>query len=370
VGRDPGRQRRRRWGPVGLILPILASFGFWIPSAAAAQSSDPEPAEDSLDGIEAFPVSSWLAEPNIGYGSFHPAALGFFASLRPGFIPRLPTNLPAGMFEVRATESWAKVISEKDGAYDLDYEVLRTEAALSYGLPLGMLLELDFDTASRVGGILDPFMNGFHNTFGIPLGPRGRLPNDAFRIHLEPGQGRPNINLDGDAGDPFARTLTLTFQQIVFHGGERWPTLSYSISVGPSLEPYGGLSGGSPVALAASISLSKGYGDFHVALGFDYAWFGLEDYLGSTLRATRWGILAVAEWNCFDNFSLAIEFLSMRGQIDSFSGFSRPSFELNYGFHWEILRSFRIDFSMIHDLENPANAPDFGFQLGLLLRFD
>jgi hypothetical protein len=313
-------------------------------------------------------ISSWLINPNIGYGSFHSAALGFFQSLRPGFVPRLPTRLPAGSFELRATESWAKVISEKDGAYDLDYEVLRTEASVAYGLPLRMLLELDFDTASRVGGILDPFMNGFHDTFGIPLGPRGKLPNNSFRIHLEPGHGRPDINLDNDAGRPFTRSLTLTFQQVFIPGDEVRPAVSYSVSLGPSLGPYGDVSGGSPLDVSASVSIAKGFGDFHFSVGFDYAWFGVESYLGTELRTARWGILAVAEWNCLETFSLAIEFLSMRGQVDSFSGFSRPSFELNYGFHWEILPDFRIDFSMIHDLENPANAPDFGFQLGLILR--
>jgi hypothetical protein len=353
----------------GVELLFLIATSLLLPLSIQAQDekdpSPPSPPESPEEGA----TSSWFRTPNLGYGPFHGAALGFFPSLRPGLVPRAPADLAQGTVELRATESWAKVISEKSGSFDLDYEVLRTEGAISYGLAEGMLLEMDFDTGTRVNGILDPLMNGFHNTFGIPLGPRGRLPNNSFRIQLEPGQGRPDINLDHDSGQTYTRTLILAWEHMVTYGDDSSPALGYSLSVGPRLGPFENLRGGSPVDLSLSVCAAKGWGDFRFSLAADGSWYGQEHFMGTTLRTYQWGFLGAVEWNCLTDFSLVFQLLSMSGIVDRFDRHSSPSFEGAYGFKWEILKDFQVGLSMIHELENPVNAPDFGFQLELILRW-
>jgi hypothetical protein len=373
--RDRAGASGRRPGPqAALAAGLLAGVLFWAvslaPGSAAAQDEPPSPATQASppEGSD-DPPSSWLGQPNVGYGPYHQAALGFWNSLRLGFTPRPPVSLPDGTFEVRATESWAKVIAEKDQSFNLDYEVLRTQASISYGLSNDTLVDLDFDTATRVHGILDPLMNGFHNTFAIPLGPRGRLPDNSFRIELEPGQGRPPITLDHDAGRPFTRSAVVSLQNALTYGDENVPALSWSVSIRPPLGHFEPLQEGSPVDLSGSFSLSKGYGDFYVYAAVSFSLYGDESYSGTGLKAYQWASLGALEWNCLGDVSVVCQCLVTSGAVDSFGPFTKPSYELCYGFKWEIARNFRLDFAMLHDVVNPINSPDFGFQLELSLRW-
>lgn len=341
-------------------------FAARMPGALAQEAAAPPPTSPTPE-VEA--ESLWNRQPNVGYGPFRQAALGFFHSLRPGFTPRVPVSLPEGNVEVRATESWEKVIAEKDQAFNLDYEILRTEASVAYGLSDSACLELDFDTATRVHGILDPLMNGFHDTFAIPLGPRGRLPNNSFRIELAPGQGRPPINLDRDAGRPFTRAVVLTLEEALTYGDDLWPAVAVSFSVRPPMGHFEKLSGGSTIDLSASLSASKTYGEFTLYLAANYSLFGDESFSGTPMRPSQWQGLAALEWRCLEDVSLVLQCLSTGPAVSSFERFSKPAFELCYGFKWEVTPNVRIDFGMLHDLQNPVAAPDFGFQLEVSLRF-
>jgi hypothetical protein len=366
-----GRSRRSSVSSALLPCCLLVSLSAVDPRPALAQ--DPPPSSSSSPakggGEDSDDSSSWFSQTNVGYGPYHQGALGFFNSLRLGFIPRVPTFLPDGSFEARATESWAKDIALKDQSYNLDYEILRTQASIAYGISNQTLVELDFDTATRVHGILDPLMNGFHDTFAIPLGPRGRLPNNSFRIELEPGQGRPAINLDRDAGRPFTRAVILSVQHALTYGDDVLPAFAYSFSARPPLGRFEPLSGGSPIDLSGSLSASKSFGDFYLYLAADLSLFGDESYAGTPLRAYQWGGLGAVEWNCLPRFSVIVQCMSMSGAVNTFGRFSKPSYELCYGVKWEVARNFRLDLGMLHDVQNPINAPDFGFQLELCLRW-
>lgn len=351
-----------------LLIPLQAALAQEPPAdSPRASSSTEDPAATQEVIIEQR--SAWFGSPNIGYGPYHQVPLGFFNSLRLGFIPRAPEYLPEGAWEARVTESWAKVISEKDKTFDLDYEVLRSEAGIAYGLTNETFLSLNFDTASRVHGILDPFMNAFHNTFGIPLGPRGRLPNNSFRVELNPGQGRPPISLDDDAGRPFTRSIVLSTQHTITYGDEWMPAISLSGSLRPPLGHFEPLEGGSPIDLSASIGASKSFGDFYLYLAASYSLFGDETYAGTPLKSYQWGVLGALEWHVLENFSLVVQCLSTSGLVPSFEPFNQPAYELCCGFKWEVARDFRIDFALLHDVVDPINAPDFGFQLEFSLRW-
>ena len=361
-------QRQVRALSVFLPVALFLAVSSCEPSRAVAQDEHLSP--PSPETPEGGDESTWMSRPNVGFGPYHQAALGFWNSLRLGFSPRAAQVLPKGMFEIRATESWAKDISEKDGAFDLDYEILRTEASISYGLSGWAFLELDFGTATRVHGILDPLMNGFHNTFAIPLGPRGRLPDNSFRAEMEPGEGRPPINLDHDAGHPFTRSVVLSIQHAITYGDDFWPAVSYSFSLQPALPQYKPFEGGSPIDLSASVSLSKAFfGEVYVYLAADYSLYGDQNFAGTPLRSYQWGGLFAVEWNCLTDFSFVVQCLTTSPPVTEFERFSKPSFELCGGFKWEVADNFRIDFAMLHDVENPVGAPDFGFQLEFTFRF-
>lgn len=368
----PASQQGRPGGswtcPAALTVVLFGTVAFLEPTRAFAQ--DVPSGQDSPEKSEREEEDSWMSRPNVGYGPFHQTALGFWNSLRPGFTPRSPMALPKGTFELRATESWAKDIAENDGEFDLDYEILRTEASVAYGLTGWTLLELDFDTATRVHGILDPLMNGFHNTFGIPLGPRGRLPNNSFRVEMNPGHGRPPINLDHDAGTVFTRSLVLTVQNIITYGDDWMPAVSFSFSLQPALGQYKPFEGGSPLDLSTSISASKALGGgVYLYLAFDYSLYGNQSFAGTPLRSYEWSNLFAAEWNCLEDFSLVVQLLTTSPPVTEFERFSKPAFELCGGFKIEIAPDFRIDFGLLHDIQNPVGAPDFGFQLEFSVRF-
>src|SRR5436190_13976040 len=102
-------------------VPLVAACLALLPTIAwAGESSE----EETCFRVE---------RPNVGLAPFDSVSLSPFSSLRPGFLPAMPTTLGGGCFEARLSQSWAKVISTS-ADWLIDYEVLRTSAKFDYGI--------------------------------------------------------------------------------------------------------------------------------------------------------------------------------------------------------------------------------------------
>lgn len=327
-------------------------------------------------GLALLPAATWADEDsdlrhlraNVGYGPFDAISLSSFSSLRPGFIPLMPSSLGSGSFEARLAQSWAKVISTKEN-WLIDYEVLRTSLAAEYGISDSLSLGLEVDTRERTpGGALHHVILGFHHAFGISSSYIDPYPADYYRFRIARPGGGPVIDLEERDPEPFEAGALLELRQTLSYGGEVAPAVACGISLGRDLI-QGNLRGGSPVDLAVSASASKGVGAFLFYAGADVEWFGRQTFFGMSLRPIQWTFLGGAEWHCLPRFSVIAQYLLKRGAVDHLEDFSLPSNEITAGIKWEFLRGALLSVAVLENVINPYNTPDFGVHVELSLRW-
>jgi hypothetical protein len=349
----------RRTPVIGLILAGALS------RAALAQDFPSPPPEHP--GQEDGDSGLWFREPNVGYGPFHYVSLALFPSLRSGFETQFPSSLPSGRFELRVTESWVKNLSISD-EWQMDFELLRTNIAFSWGLSDTVRLDVGIETAERTGGTLDAFILGFHHAFGLALGSRSHFARNDNRIEIQPPDGGPKIVVDRNDPQPYEQAALATLRHTLTYGDEDVPAVTWALSARGKLGP-GDAKGGSPLDLSFSLAVSKDIGSVHLYLGGNFQWYGRESFFGLKLRTTQESGTAGFEWNLAPAFSLVCQWMITSGGVDRLEDLSRPIHEITAGFKWEVGTGILIELAIVENVINFQNSPDFGVHAGIAFRW-
>lgn len=350
----------RRRG-VAWLLPALLLSAAALP-AAAQDEEEPEPRPNPIDA-----ESTWWRKANVGYGPFRETSLSPFSTTRMNLTPRFPSSLPERTFEARLEAGWGKNITVTD-LWDIDFEVVASTAAFTWSLSDEMRVELEIGSGTRTGGGLDALIIGFHNAFGIPLGDRGRHPQDDFVFEVNaPGAGPP-VSLDRDDPQPFTEAMMLTLQHVVTYGDEAAPAVSWSLTLRAKLAD-GDLDEASPVDLLASVAVSKEISILHVYAGVTAGWYGRDRFFGLKLETWQWAAQVAAEWNALPGFSLVVQYVITAGAVESLRDFSKPSNEVAGGFKWEVTGGILFEAALIENILNFDNSPDLGFHFGVTMRW-
>jgi hypothetical protein len=313
------------------------------------------------------PPGLWQRDANLGLGLFHTESLSPFPSLRTGFGPRLPSSIGEGQFELRVNEDWARVLSIHD-EWQIDYDVLRSNLAFSWGILEDFRLDVDYETATRTSGYLDTFIIGFHRTFNLAIGNRRQYSNHPQHFQIQPRDGSPTVLIDEHDPQPFQGAILVSGQYTLLAGDDVRPAAAVSLMLRRELEP-GDLSLGSPIDVGGSLSLAKSVGPLNFYFGASAAWFGQEDLSGLPLRSLMWsGVLGV-EVRCFSWMSVTGQYLITSGGVDSLGDFSRPSHEITAGFKWDLGGGTLLEFAILENVLDFYNSPDFGVHLGLTVRW-
>jgi thiol-disulfide isomerase/thioredoxin len=216
---------------------------------------------------------------HVGYGPLKLYSQSPFQSLRMVMRPRTPSTVAKGQFEFGATATWVniwgveKTVNDPTNAWFLDAEMLQTSVALAYGISDTLEIEGELQNRSRFGGVMDGFIQGFHDLFGIDQNGRDEVPRDDFFIQLNPPEGASVQLGDSERGD-YSRTLQLSVQHNVTCGTSRLPAFSYSLSARLETLDAGDLSGGGDLDFGASVALARRFGRFYVYGTLGHAWFG------------------------------------------------------------------------------------------------
>jgi hypothetical protein len=343
----------RRVGAGLLAVVLLLLISAW-PRAARAQ-----------DEPEAPPY--WQDNTNIGLGLFQSVSLAPFASLRIGLGPRLPSSLAEDGVELHVNEDWARMLSVTD-QWLLDYDVLRSNVGVAYGVTNDLRLDLDFESATRTTGYLETFIIGFHRTFGLSLGNRRQYQDHPQTFMVQPPKGGPTVLIDQHDRQPYAQALIATGQYALLRGNDTLPDISLSLSLRGAFHT-GDLSGGSPIDLGSSLSFAKSLGPVNLYLGGSVAWFGTEDLSGLPLRSVQWSGIFGVEIRAVSWFSITAQYLITSGGVDDLADLSLPSHEITAGFKWDLGKGFLLETAILENIINPYNTPDFGVHLSLTVRW-
>ncbi len=327
--------------------------------AAALPASAQEPGDDS----------SWFQKPNVGYGPFRQTSLSPFSSLRMNLSPYFPASFSEHTFELHVQSEWGKDLAANN-YWEIDYEVVASDVSFSWGLSDHVRVELEIVSGERTGGGLDALIIGFHDTFGLALGPRTRFPRNDYVFNVHSPDVGPPVHVDREDPQPFVESAMLSFQHVVTYGNDLLPAVSYAVTLRAKLGGGGDLEEATPVDLAASLSVSKDLSSgFRLYAGAIGAWYGRDNFFGIRLRTWQWSGLAALEWNCLPGFSLVAQYLITGGAVDGLRDFALPSNEVAGGFKWEIEPGLLFEAGIIENILNFVNSPDLGFHAGLTIRW-
>jgi hypothetical protein len=298
---------------------------------------------------------------------FQSVSLAPFPSLRPGFAPRLPTALAEDGFELHVNEDWARMLSVKD-PWLLNYDVLRSNLGVAYGLTSDLRLDLDFEAATRTTGYLETFIIAFHRTFGLALANRRQYQNHPQTILIIPPKGGQIVFIDQHDPQPYAQSVLATAQYALLRGDDWIPDVQFSATLGGDVRP-GDLRNGSPIDLGGSLSLAKSAGPLNFYVGGSVAWFGNEKLAGLPLRPLQWSGIFAIEVRVVSWFSVIGQYLLTSGGVDGLGALSRPSNEVTAGFKWDLGKGYLLETAILENVVNPNNSPDFGVHFSLTVRW-
>ena len=314
---------------------------------------------------------------HVGYGPPNLTSQSPFQSLRLALVPRTPSTLARGQFDVRATATWANIWANDDEFFDpmagefgnrfLDFEMLHTSVSLAYGVTDTLELELQLEDRRRFGGAMDSFIQSFHDFFGIDQDGRDQVPKDQFVIFLDPGGGQPTVSLDsGDRGS-FSRNVLFTVQHNVTCGTAKWPAFSYAFT-GRWTKWSDDLVGGG-LDFSGSVAAARRLGKFYVYLTLGLAHYGSNSFRGIELRNSQFSGLAVGEWRFRPRTSFLLQWLVSEGAAPGYDPFSKPSHEVTLGWKREIIQQGVLEVGLVENVVTFDNSPDLGFHLGYTQRF-
>lgn len=305
---------------------------------------------------------------HVGYGPLNLPSQSPFQSLRSAFQPRTPSTLAEGHVNLRHTETWVNIWARGTN-HLLDYEMLRSDFAVAYGVSDTIQLEFEAVDKSRFGGVMDGFVQGFHDTFNIDQGGRDEVRKRDFSFEIDNPREGSKVSLSGDDRGSFSREFLLTFQHNITCGTEDSPALAYALTLRADQDIAGDLDGGSPVDVALSVSASKRFGDIYGYLGVGFAWFGKEEFRGIELESTQASVLAAIEWRFSAGMSFVVQYLSSQEVTDHLGPFSEPSHEVTLGWKGELWQSAVLEIGVVENVLLSDNSPDFGIHAGLTYRF-
>ncbi len=122
---------------------------------------------------------AWVHDPApLHYRNQHPLYLQL-----PNITPRSAVALTAGAGRWSMTQQYSNIFERAiDATFDtrIDLEQLRTDFTFLQGLGHGMTAELNVPLYYTSGGFLDPFLNWYHRTLGVPNAGRDNFPNNQF----------------------------------------------------------------------------------------------------------------------------------------------------------------------------------------------
>lgn len=149
--------------------------------------------------MSSFPASGWTAPLEIlpfQTANRSPVAQ-IFGLPGPGKAILVPTGSTAAEISIDTAQNFAKNTSGDEISF-FDGETYRFNLSLSRGVRSGFEAGLDLPYLMHRGGFLDGFVEGFHDTFGLPQSGRDNSPRDRLLYSYVRG-GRQEILVDEHA---------------------------------------------------------------------------------------------------------------------------------------------------------------------------
>jgi hypothetical protein len=314
-------------------------------------------------------VESSTPEYNdVGLGPLRIASQSPGQSLRLGLVPRAPSNLPSGSWDVYVGSTWVNFWADKS-EYQLDYEALTSELSVTYGVDSDWQVEGGLVVRTTFGGGMDGFIQGFHRSVGMGQGGRDEVEHGLTSIHIDASGSQPSLDLGkNDLQGATDAHVRATVQRTVVHDGAWHPSLALAFTAQLPIGSHDQYHGGD-LDLGIDLIAAKRFGRCYGYATITFIRFGTDGVYGIELNRTNWSALAACEYRVTPTWSLIAQYLVSQGVAPDYHVFSEASHEITGGTKLAISDGISAEFGLIENLFVFDNSPDFGVHLAVRARF-
>jgi hypothetical protein len=286
-------------------------------------------------------------------------------------------------FAVRG--AWSNTYAFANGRYVIDGEVRTVTGSLRLGLFDRIELGINLPYQWRGGGVMDSFIDGFHDAFSLPGADRSRVPENRYQVTGRLPNGQPFAY--DHAGTGFS-DLILESRVKLTEGGSYVPAVTAGLLFRlPTGRRTFDLSDGVDVSL--TLDLAKRLGarsPFVLYMGGALTYYAHAHLQGLTQYRVRGQFHLGLEWelNAWISFVVHcwIESPRQRKLFRDLNDqtFGSPTFDSdllvgNYvtliagGFKFEPREGWRFEVGILENLVDPETTADFGVLLNASVRW-
>lgn len=275
------------------------------------------------------------------------------------FVPNIPRSLSAGEVELRTDADWTNTFVQSPSVNY--YETLHSRTSLWYGVDDRLSVGIAQSVLVVGGGFMDPFINGFHNTFGIKSH-RSDYAENKFLV--QSSEHAPVMELPSSfiAGDLMVTVQCKILEEkgagLIFGGQYQLPTGGHNFY-------YNHRGFGVGTYLYGYLDLTE---DFRFFCATDFAYIGRGEILWHTLRPFQGSIVGGVDFRAADWLSIVFQLTSASGAVD-WERYTSWASEAEGGFRIKLSDQVTIEIAATEHLIRYDNNTDFGLHLGLSLKF-
>ena len=267
--------------------------------------------------------------------------------------------------------TWTNVWSN-DSEFLLDYEMLDTLVGFGYGFNNNFGVGAFLDNRSYFGGLMDDFIEGFHNMFGIDQDGRDKAPSGRSVIQLkDPETGEVTAEIPADKLDNTGLSILANYN--FYFENPQLPSMNVYGVARHTLQSPKVFEKTANLDYGLGLGLSKRWFErwyTHAVVG--YTWYadrGRIEPGNVTFEDEQLTVLLALGWQYTPDFALLAQYLYGSAVINKFEELDKPSHEVHLGFRWKVNKTYMLDFALIENIITMDNSPDFGLHLGLNASF-
>lgn len=282
------------------------------------------------------------------------------------FTPDAPVSIPDGEWELHTSITWLNVFNYQSETYLIDGEFVRAAATLWYGITDRWQVALTVPVEYIGGGLMDSFIEGFHDFAGLDQGGRREFDRDGFRIGVA---GEDGI-LDWRPSDSGSRLgdVTIALRHRAIDATPGAPGFSFGFKLKFPTSADSDFYESHNLGLGVDANLFYPVDDWFFYLGFSAAMIGDAEVIGEPLEPFQVSFLAAIERKIDDDFSVVAQILTQSPIARTFHEFAEWSTELSLGVKIRLLDNVTFQCALLENLFRFDNSADFGVHVGFVLR--
>ncbi|MBI3269927.1 MAG: DUF3187 family protein [Planctomycetes bacterium] len=283
-------------------------------------------------------------------------------------FPETTRVLVPGKYRVGGMLDWSNTFGFRSGRHLIDGELVSLVLQGAWSPAQGLEVGAELPIAFRTGGIIDSFIEGFHDTFGYGTAGRDQFEKNTWQISIP---NREGLRYESTDTDPVLENPVLKAKYQLTEGGDWAPAVAGQVLVKLPFATDDEVLGSNGLDGAFLLAASKRVWDglfVHTNL-----WYGQFSDVGlEHLRFSRdrFSALFGLEYAVSSRVSILthINYLTMIFQ-DLPTHLSSYTVLLTLGAKWQVSDGAELEFGLLENLYRYDNSADFGIHLGMGVGF-